>query len=101
LCPEQGLEEPSIHYFNNFYFLKIHPNLTGVACGIHQRVKEVIATSIICSFAQRQFNVNNKCLLATARRFIALSKFEVVPSKIPRYLKVYTHSNASPSNTNS
>ncbi len=23
--PEQGLEEPSIQYFNNFYFLRVHP----------------------------------------------------------------------------
>jgi hypothetical protein len=50
--PEQGLEEPSIHYFNNFYFLRIHPNLTSIACGTHQRVEEVIATSIIRSFAR-------------------------------------------------
>ncbi len=42
LRPEQGLEEPSIHYFNSFYFLGIHLNLTSIACyGTHQRVEEV------------------------------------------------------------
>jgi hypothetical protein len=41
--PEQGLEEPSIHYFNNFYFLGMHPNLTSIACyGTHQHVEEVV-----------------------------------------------------------
>jgi hypothetical protein len=40
---EEGLEKPSIHYFNNFYFLGVHPNLTSIACcGTHQRVEEVI-----------------------------------------------------------
>jgi hypothetical protein len=40
--PEQGLEEPSIHYFNSFYFLRIDPNFTGIICrGTHQCVEEV------------------------------------------------------------
>ncbi len=39
---EQGLKEPSIYYFNNFYFLGVHPNLTNIAyCGTHQHVEEV------------------------------------------------------------
>jgi hypothetical protein len=39
---EQGLEEPSVHYFNSLYFLGVHPNLIGIACyGTHQRVEEV------------------------------------------------------------
>jgi hypothetical protein len=39
---EQGLEEPSIHYFNYFYFLGVHPNLTGITCcATHQHVEEV------------------------------------------------------------
>jgi hypothetical protein len=34
--PEQGLEEPLVHYFNSFYFFGVHPNLTGIACcGTH------------------------------------------------------------------
>jgi hypothetical protein len=40
--PEQGLEEASIHYFNNFYFLRVHPNLIGIACcGMYQRLEKV------------------------------------------------------------
>jgi hypothetical protein len=40
--PEQGLEEPSVHYFSSLYFLGVHPNLTGIAYyGTHQRVEEV------------------------------------------------------------
>jgi hypothetical protein len=35
--PEHGLEEPLI---KSFYFLRVHPNLTGIAyCGTHQRVE--------------------------------------------------------------
>ncbi len=42
--PEQGFEEPLVHYFNSLYFLKIHPNLTSITCyGTHQRVEEVTA----------------------------------------------------------
>ncbi len=59
------------------------------------------STSIIRSFAQRQFSVNNEDLLAVARCFTTLSRFRVVSSKIPRYLKVYTCSITSPLNTNS
>jgi hypothetical protein len=57
--------------------------------------------SIICSSARWWFSANNKHLLIAIKCSIALSKFEVVLSKIPRYLKVYTHSIMSPSNTNS
>jgi hypothetical protein len=42
LHPEQGLEEPSIHYFNNFYFFKVHPNLTSITyCGRDRHVEKV------------------------------------------------------------
>jgi len=58
-------------------------------------------TSVIHSFAQRRFSSNNECLLAIARCSTALSRFEVVLSRIPKYLKVYTHSITSPSNINS
>ncbi len=58
-------------------------------------------TSIICSSTQRWFNANNECLLVVARCSITLSKFGVVSNRIPRYLKVYTRSITSPSNTNS
>ncbi len=57
--------------------------------------------SIISSFAQRWFNVNNEHLLAVARCSTTLSKFGVVSNKIPRYLKVCTLSIMSPLNTNS
>jgi hypothetical protein len=57
--------------------------------------------SITRSFTQRQFNANNEHLLAVARCSTALSKFEVVLCKIPRYFKVYTCSIAPPLNTNS
>jgi hypothetical protein len=56
--------------------------------------------SMIRSFAQRQFNADNEHLLAAIRCSTTLSKFGVVLSRIPRYLKVYTHSITSPSNTN-
>jgi hypothetical protein len=40
--PEQGLEEPPIHYFNNLNFLGFHPNFINIAyCGTHQHVEEV------------------------------------------------------------
>jgi len=40
--PEQGLEESSVHYLNNLYFLGLHPNFTGIAYyGTHQHVEEV------------------------------------------------------------
>jgi hypothetical protein len=55
-------------------------------------------TSIICRSAQRWFTANSERLLTTTRCSAALSRFEVVLSRIPRYLKVYTHSIASPSN---
>ncbi len=58
-------------------------------------------TSIIHSFTQRWFSANNERLLATVRCYTALSKFEVVSSRIPKYLKVCTRSIMSPSNTNS
>jgi len=57
--------------------------------------------SIIRNSAQWQFSANNKHLLATTKCSTALSKFEVVSSRILRYLKVYTRSIVSPSNTNS
>jgi hypothetical protein len=39
---EQGLEDPLTLYFNSFYFLEVHPNLTGIAYyGTHQHVEEV------------------------------------------------------------
>jgi hypothetical protein len=39
---EEGLEEPSVHNFNNLYFLGVHPNFTGITCcGMHQCVEEV------------------------------------------------------------
>jgi hypothetical protein len=39
---EQGFEDPLVHYFNSFYFLRVHPNLTGIiCCGTHQRVEKV------------------------------------------------------------
>ncbi len=57
-------------------------------------------TSIVRSSTQRQFNANKECLLVAARCSTTLSKFEVVSSRIPRYLKVCTSSIASPSNTN-
>ncbi len=60
-----------------------------------------ILTSIIHSFAHWKFNANNKHLLAIARHSTALSRFEVVSNKIPKYLKVYTCSIVSPSNINS
>jgi hypothetical protein len=44
LRPEQRFEELLVHYFNNFYFLRVHLNLTSIAChGTHQRVEEVTA----------------------------------------------------------
>ncbi len=58
-------------------------------------------TSIIHSFAQWRFSTNNKCLLVAARCSTTLSRFGVVLSRIPKYLKVYTHSIMSPSNKNS
>jgi hypothetical protein len=57
-------------------------------------------TSIIRSFAQWRFNANNECPVVVTRCSTAVSRFGVVSSKIPRYLKVYTRSIASPSNTN-
>ncbi len=40
---KHGFEEPSIHYFNNLYFIRVHPNLTWIiCCGTHQHVEEVI-----------------------------------------------------------
>jgi hypothetical protein len=53
-------------------------------------------TSIIHSSAQWGFNANNERLLATAKCSTALSKFGVVSSRIPKYLKVYTRSITSP-----
>jgi hypothetical protein len=42
LRPEQGLEDLSILYFNSFYFIEVHPNLTGIAYyGKHQHVEEI------------------------------------------------------------
>jgi hypothetical protein len=58
------------------------------------------STSIICNSAQQRFSVNNEHLLATVRCSTALSRFEVVLSRIPKYLKVCTRSITSPSNTN-
>ncbi len=57
--------------------------------------------SIIHSSAQWQFSANNERLLAALRCSTTLSKFKVVSSKIPKYLKVCTRSIMSPSNTNS
>ncbi len=57
-------------------------------------------TSIIRSSAQRRFSANNERLLVAARCSTALSKFRVVSSRIPRYLKIYTHSIMSPLNIN-
>jgi hypothetical protein len=56
--------------------------------------------SIIHSFAQRRFSANNKRLLANARYSTTLSRFGVVSTRIPKYLKVYTRLIMSPSNTN-
>ncbi len=55
---------------------------------------------IIGSFAQRWFSANNECLLVVAKCSTTLSRFGVVSNKIPRYLKVYTRSIVSLSNTN-
>ncbi len=98
------LEEPSVHYFNNILFFGVHPNLTGIACyGTHHVLKrsQRSLTSIIRSSAQWQFSVNNECLSTTVRRSTTLSRFRVVSSKIPRYLKVCTRSITSPLCTNS
>jgi hypothetical protein len=57
--------------------------------------------SIICSSTQRWFSVNNEHLLTIAKCSIALSRLGAVLSKIPKYLKVYTHSIMSSLNTNS
>ncbi len=45
--------------------------------------------------------MNNKHLLAATKCSTALSRFEVLSSRIPRYLKVYTRSIMSPLNINS
>ncbi len=40
--PEQKLDESSVHYVNNLYFLRINPNFIGiVCCETHERVEEV------------------------------------------------------------
>ncbi len=57
-------------------------------------------TSIIRSSAHRHFNVNNERLLVVTKCSIALFKFRVVTSRIPKYLKVCTRSITSPLNTN-
>jgi len=57
--------------------------------------------SIIRSSTHWQFNANSERLLVAARCSTALSRFGVVLSKIPKYLKVCTCSIMSPSNTNS
>ncbi len=73
--PKQELEEPLIHYFNSFYFLRVHPNFTGiVCCETYQHVEEVTTsqdnlTSIKRSSAQQWFSVNNERLLAATRMF--------------------------------
>jgi hypothetical protein len=81
---------------NFLFFHYFHSRLT------FEYLKEVgSASSIICSLAQCRFSANSERLLVAVRCSIALSKFEVVLNRIPKYLKVCTRSIMSPSNINS
>jgi len=82
---------PNFLFFRCFHFRLTFESLEEVGS----------VSSIICSSTQCRLSANSECLLAAVRCSTTLSRFEVVLSRIPRYLKVCTRWITSPSNINS